>query len=386
MRFKAKLPQLIGLCILSTVAIGITLNTFGVFYTPISEDLGIPQSTVSFSATLCSLLIGFMAGPALKMARKTKPLPVMLFGALAAAASFGLLACAKSGIAVLACAVLRGCGCSCFFLPVITYLLGLHFTENRGFVTGIVTSFSGLGGAVLNPIMTGIIASAGWKTACLVTGGITLVLTPIGVLLSVKGAVITHSEAERSQSFRDLLTGKFFACAAFGFLASGISALATFFSAYSIFSGIGAMTGAAMMSAAMISNIVVKLIFGVMADKLGVFRSAAIMAAILLIGTVSLAVFRAPVLLIASAVLFGADYALSNVCVSLLTRKMWREEEYARVYPYMNMTTSVSYAIYIALIGAILNLFDSYLPVFIFIGLSGALLLVLIPVMKKQCE
>ena len=54
------LLTLICCCLLAASSVGVFTNSVGVFYTPVSEALGVGRGAFALHATLCALVMGFL--------------------------------------------------------------------------------------------------------------------------------------------------------------------------------------------------------------------------------------------------------------------------------------------------------------------------------------
>lgn len=174
---KSARPWIIfaGCCVMSFIGFALVTNTVGLYYTPVSEELGVPYTSVVFSSTVmsvCSIIASLFAG---KLLQKI-----------------------DTRIVISACILILGCGF--FGLSAMTELWQLYvifgvmgfayiialglapnvlmsnwFEDRLGLVMGVAGGVSGLGGMVFNPIITQFIGDFGWRTSYVITGVIMLV-------------------------------------------------------------------------------------------------------------------------------------------------------------------------------------------------------------------
>ncbi len=113
------------------------------------------------------------------------PKPLMYVGSVIAAAGRVLFSFAGSVLAFYAAGVVLGIGCGLSFQLVPIIWVNNWFTQRKGTALGVVMGGTGLGGAMWSFLIPMISASAGWRTAYLVTAAVVLVVPPLATLLLI---------------------------------------------------------------------------------------------------------------------------------------------------------------------------------------------------------
>jgi MFS family permease len=158
---------LVACFIVTTVASG-TMMGFGVFITPMADDMGWSHSALSFSYALSAMVTG---------------IGVLIFGSFLNSHSVRLIFFLSTlvhcfGIYMTSTATtieafyfwygfVASAGRSAFFMSTTT-LITRWFEKRRGLVMGIMMSGNGLGPFIFSPVITWMIFMWDWQTAYMV--------------------------------------------------------------------------------------------------------------------------------------------------------------------------------------------------------------------------
>lgn len=366
-------------CGLFASSIGICTNSMAVFYGPVSEALGVGRGTFALSITISALVSGFFSPVVAKWMGSHPLRPMLLFGVLLNAAVTLSMAWAGNIWLFYGLGVLRGIGMSCFSLMPVTTIIGSWFETRHGLAMGIAMSFSGLSGAVFNPIFSAIIESAGYRQAYICMAVFSLILALPGALflrLRPQEFSLLPYGADRDVPAPDLPKvsekksgGAVWACLPFVVLAllavlqNFITGVAQHFPGYAETVGLTAGVGAMMVSAGMVGNIVSKLIIGVLSDRFGPFMASAVMMSVnaIALGVLALLPKGAFPLALGAAFFYGAVYSITAAGISLITRRIFGMERYAAAYSAVTIMTSIGNAVSLTIIGTIYDVTGTYL-------------------------
>ena len=361
-------------CGLAASAVGIFTNSLGIFYTPVSEALQVGRGAFALHATLGTLTLGFLSPVTARLLKSVNLRLLLLIGVVLSCGSTALMSVADSIAAFYVLGIIRGIGMTTFSLMPITTIINNWFRKKHGLAVGIALSFSGLAGAAFNPVMNALITGIGWRNAYLfmalfggllaLPGILILRLTPqeVGLLpygsdsdANVPGtsATETHHRIPRAP----LLT-----LAVMTLLHTSITGIAQHFPGMSETIGLTAATGAAMVSAGMIGNIVSKLVIGTLSDRIGPFRASMTMILINMLSLLGLLLLPAdyPAAILGMAFLYGTVYSVGAVGIPLLTRTLFGTENYASAYSVMTLCTSVGSASALTIIGLVYDFTGGY--------------------------
>lgn len=207
-----------------TVSMGIR-QTFGLFLTPITTDLGIGREAFGFAVALQQIFWGLFQPACGMIADRYGTGRVLLLGTLAYMAGLAVMANAAGPLQLdLGVGVFTGFAMAATAFPVVLGAVGrIVPPESRSMAFGIVSAGGSLGQFIMAPIGQGFIAAFGWSGALLAMIAIAAIMAPLAFPLtgkagdsaggaqadqSIKGAV---SEAAAHGGYRYLTAG-FFVC------------------------------------------------------------------------------------------------------------------------------------------------------------------------------
>jgi len=374
---------LIVCCGLTASSIGLCVNVVGVFYTPVSESLGILRGTFAMQSTLTmsGTAVGALFAP--RVIDKWGIKRAIGSGALLAALSTILMAFANQIPVFYVLGIIRGLGSSLFSFVPVTMIINQWFHQKHGFATSIVLSFSGITGAVFSPVLTFCIDTFGWRNAYIVMGIIIFVFCipaficrftfdpredgylPYGFQ---EEEVVLHKADLRRPLF-NYRQWTFIALLVLSILVTLIAQITQHFPGFAEAIGHGSQVGAVMLSAGMMGNIFSKLIMGSLCDRLGAVKVVIGLITVNMFSMVLLITQSSSVLLMVAAFLFGSAYGVAAVGVTLLTRHFFGMENYGKAYPLISFGANFGGAFALSLVGYIYDFTGSYYYAFC-IGLA----------------
>lgn len=331
--------------LLAAALLGVCTTADSVLYSALAQQMGAARSKVSTGAALALAVLALASPLAVRLAERTPLRFLTALGGLLAAGALAGLSCVRSVPGMYALFFLRGLGCACFSVPIITSVVAAWFVHRRGLATGLVMSASGAAGALVSPLLAFAAHAAGYPAARLVQAGLALLLTAPGSLLFLHAApeevgvraLLSRSEERAAQrtggpGLRGR-PGVYALLLVFSAAATALNQLVLHFSGYAESLGLSSATGAAMVSAAMAGSVVSKALAGALCDRLGAVRANLV---ILGAGGAGLAVLccapGAGGVLYAAAALYGMVYSLQTVGLPQLTAQLARPEEYGRAF------------------------------------------------------
>ncbi|MDO4798331.1 MAG: MFS transporter [Coriobacteriales bacterium] len=384
MRIKGTyLLVLVAMCGLIASGVGLVTNVAGLFFDPVAAEIGVSKGQVSLMLTICNICfaLGGMVAPPLMRARNPKPLTIGATAALVA--STAALSLCHSIVPMYVLCVVRGLAAGVVGMVFATTVLGNWFVAGLGLVTSIAFGCSGIAGAVFSPVMSGIIAAAGWRVGYMVMAALTVVLNLPAILFlpAVDPAVcgrkaLGAAEGEASAATAGggkgtadtagAISGVLFALVlAYAIICSGITALPQHFPGLAQSLGLGA-TGATMLSLCMIANTGGKVLLGVLVDRIGARLSILGYCVAVLVGVVLMLFVHGPVSMLVAAVLYGLCYALATVGISMTARDVFGDANYTRVYPTFQLGGNFANAIFSSVIGFMYDFSGGYvLPLWV---------------------
>lgn len=351
------------------VVVGLIMSCAGIFYKPVSEELGIDIGKFGLYMSLNFLFSTLTLSFAGKLMERYSARSIMAVSSATAGA--GLMAMSQFNAVwqfYIAGAVF---GITLAFLLYLGFptLLNRWFKARMGVFIGICSAGSGIGGVLFNPIVGYLITNYEWRATYLIFGVLILLLvTPVLALflrnypkdkgLQPYGASATHATAVTVAT--DSRTGDqkkgiayakairmpvFYGLVLFAVLINAAATLNVFVPAYvqSIRFSIEQASFAA--SAVMVGVTVGKVILGMINDRStgwGVVATTALGVgglAILLMGHIGI------VVTIIGGFLFGWAYAGVSVQTPLLVRSVFGNRNYAQIYSNISMAIAIGGAI-----------------------------------------
>lgn len=347
-------------CMMMGIDVGLAMSCAGIFYQPVSEAIGATTGEFGLYMSLSFLTSALSLGFAGRMIEKYSARKLLSVSS----AVLGLTMILMSKFTCIWEFYAAGCviGVTLAFLLYLSFptLINRWFRKNVGFLIGLCSAASGIGGILFNPVGGWIITQWGWHAGYIAFGGvISLVVTPaIWYLLrdypSDKGLLpvgATESGASSDRCghpagsaapqgvdySRAVRTPAFYVLILFAFLIMASSTLFLFLPKYASSVGFSIEQGALVASGAMAGVTVGKLALGYINDRnctVGVLVSTLSGIAGLL---VMLCWHRWLAAIIGGAFLFGWCYAAVTVQTAVLVREVFGSREYARIYSMVSI-------------------------------------------------
>lgn len=379
-------------CLMMGVNVGLTFSCAGIFYKPVTSDLGITLGGFGLYMTvmyIASSLVLPLAGRLLERYSARR-----LF--TGASALNGIALCMMGMMSGLWGFYVAGAllGISIAFLLYMSYptLINRWFHTRMGLMIGICVAASGLGGIIFNPLGGWIITQWGWRMAYYVFGLIVIAgVTPLLALLLRDhpedmglrkfGMDADVSKAEGGSAgqpdggvsyARAVRMPVFYLLVVFSFIMMGCSTLNLFIPGFTENVGFSVEQASLAAAASMVGVTLGKLLLGWINDRnctAGVLLctgGGAAGLATIVVGGATL-----PIIL-AGSFLFGWCYAGVTVQTAMLTRAVMGSKDYSRIFATISVALSAGGAVASGGWGLLADA-TSYPVIFI----SGAALLIL---------
>ena len=186
---------------MSFVGSGLIVNTAGLYFDALGQDLGISRTAAAFPVSvrlIVSALAMLLFGRVFSRLNLRVALSVCVIVCTTA-----FLACAWFDSAWQFDAAFAVMGAS-YVVPVTLappVLLSMWFPTRFGTVMGIAGCLSGLGGAVFNPLVSHMITAYGWRTAYAATGvTVLLLLLPFAATVMERPSPRNAPDVQKSQT------------------------------------------------------------------------------------------------------------------------------------------------------------------------------------------
>jgi sugar phosphate permease len=376
-------------CLIMGINIGLVMSCAGIFYKPVSLDLGVSVGAFGLYMTFnfgFSFLMLPIAGK--MMDRYSARWLLTLSSGIV-----GLLYLGMSQFNAVWHFYIAGAitGASLAFLLYLSYpvLINRWFGARVGFFIGLCSAASGIGGVLFNPFAGHLIERYGWRNTYLIFGIIILVVvTPLlGLLLrshpADKGLKPFGGDKRLNETQKlgtdyaiAIKTPVFYALLVFAFLMVSVSTLNLFLPSYVTRLGYTVEQSAFVASAIMLGVTLGKVALGLINDKsslLGLLTSVGLGV----IGFIFLLLGEAGMLMMAlGGFLFGWAYAGVTVETALLVRTVFGTKDYSRIFSNISIALALGGAVMAGGWGYLADLIDFTLILSIAIALliaSGAI-------------
>jgi len=300
--------------LMTCVAAG-SIFSLAVYLQPIASETGWSRTGISSAMTFGFLALGLASFGWGVLSDRFGPRPVVLCAAFLLALGLFLASRAESLIAFqLSFGILVGAAGGAFFAPLIATTAN-WFERNRGLAVSLVSAGLGVAPMTMSPLAAWLIAELGWRPAMTVIAGLALaVLLLAGLLIrrapmpapaqaAGAGRPLTSTGAPPPGLVRKALTSPVFIVLALTFLLCCAAHSGPIFHvvSYAIYCGIAPLTAVTIYSVEGFSGLLGRLMFGILADRLGTRR---VLVAGLLVQALAIALY-------AQASQLGELYALS---------------------------------------------------------------------------
>lgn len=384
-------------CGLAASAIGVSINSSGVFYTPVSKSLGMMRGTFSMHMTIFSLVTAIGALFIPRIMKKVSYKILLSVSVGIAVIATGAMAYARTVPAFYILGAVRGLSTGMFSIVPLTMIINNWFEKKHGLATSIVFGFSGLAGSICSPILSRCIETFGWQTGYLIKATIILGLCLPAVIYPFhidpqKDGLMPYGLKEKKEteslsqpSSFHFMTIAFISFFIFGLLCSCITSITQHLPGYGESIGYNVSVGAMLLSAGMVGNIVSKLIIGALSDAVGAVKATITMIVANVMGIILLMIGSSSWLLVLGAFLFGSCYSIGAVSLPLLTKSFFGGEHYATVFPTISFASNLGAAISLSMVGYIYDFFGSYVYAFIIaLIMIGVCIMTLIITIKTK--
>ena len=372
----------------------IILTCFGIFITPVTQYFGVPK--VSFSLVFSVICLTMMVALPItgRLLKKYSMRTILTVDTLLCGLAYGAMGLVQAVWQLYICGVVIGIGLPGLIFLAVPTLIGNWFSKRVGFFTGLCFAFTGIGGALFNPIGSTLIASGsdGWRMCYFIFAAIILACTlpftffvvrdkpsDLGILpmgsgeknaaactdtsiatntnTDVATSASTATKSTRAQSNLDdgisahkaLRMPSFFMIGAFYALITLNQQISQFFPSYAAtFAATApeiAAAGGLIAGAVMVGQAVGKVVLGALNDtseRIACF--VGVLCGVVGLVLLWLKITTLPIMLLGAA-LFGVVYAMTTVETPILVRAVFGNKDYTIIYSRIAIVSSLMSAI-----------------------------------------
>jgi MFS family permease len=377
-------------CFIGVLVVFGVSYSFGVFLTPIQQDLGLSRSGVSLVFSLQTGVI-YVASAFLGVAADRYGVQsLMVFGSLAFAGGIVLTTVTESfPMLLFAYGIVTAIGLGAIY--VVSYAtVPRWFERRRGLAAGVTTAGLGLGMVAFPPTVSVLIGTLGWRGALLAVSAVGAVALLVGSYLIADDPTARHVDTSREfpggypaneptdwATYRtellDVAFSKRFLLVSIGWIGIYSTLFVVFVHIVSHAQdiGFGEQTGVVVLMIIGIITGLARIVVGAMSDRIGRFRTFVACSITMAAATIGLSVTASFVGLVVFAIVFGVAYGGNGALVSPLTADLFGHANPNAVFGLVSLSFAVSGIIAPWGAGVVYDLFGTYVLAFIGSGVLG---------------
>lgn len=372
---------MVGCCILQGCALGCLMNSGGIFFVPVCDDLGFDRGAFSLYLTFYFIATTFTYPFVAKFLPKWNFRAFLSGCVIVLGVTWALMGSFSELWQFYVAGVVLGIAGALVFVVASTVLIENWFADKRGTALGIAMCGSGIGGFVFPIIGNMMLETIGWRMTYVAFAVIMCVmilpwslfvfrLHPEELGLKPYGAEKMAEKAGAEEKTSGIPAKKAIFTLAFVciFLYAGIEAL---FSGYNNHLpgfaeslGYSAAFGAGILSLAQLGYSVATLVMGWVTDRIGVAASTYITLGITALSLVGFCLFQSEVPLMVAAFVFGMNSVIITISVPTLISEIFGKKYFAQILSYSCMSGIIG-CFGAAAVGACYDMTGSYVGSFV---------------------
>ncbi|KQV08930.1 MFS transporter [Devosia sp. Root105] len=386
--------------LITCVAMG-AMFALPVYLQPMAEDTGWSRAGISAAMTVGFIVMGVSGFGWGTLSDRIGARPVVLMATVLLGAGL-LLGSRASDLLVFQFAYggLVGAAGGAYFAPIISTTLG-WFDKNRSLAVSLVSIGGGIAPMVITPFASYLIEATGWRSAMLsIAIGALIVIVPAALLIR-RAPTLTEPEPaptpsaaaqpkRASTGWSALRTPQFVVLASVFFLCCAAHSGPIFHTvSYAMICGASALAAASIYSVEGLAGLFGRLIFGVLADRLGVRKVIVGGLVLQAVGIYTYIYVSELPQFYALAAVLGLAYGGVMPLYSVLARDYFSPRVMGTVLGGMVMTSSIGMAFGPVGGGWLYDTFGTYHWLYIAsagIGIAAAALALAFPAKKKDVD
>ncbi|MDO4266488.1 MAG: MFS transporter [Eubacteriales bacterium] len=378
---------LMGLCYAPLVSCA------SLFIKPITDDLGFSRSAYTLVSTI-STLIGIVMAPIMGKYMSTKHMHKILILCVAGVSiSYGMYSTASTLPGFYIRSVFVGLFAMGASMIPVSIVITNWFQKQRGLAMSIAMAGSGVGGAILSPLIGTWITNYGWrKTYMILAVLMFVVLVPICVLIvrqtpadkglepygageAAAAKKAASSGPEWNVTLKELKTMPVFWAFVAGILLISLTgSIISHIPSAVMDAGYATTTAASIASMYLAIAVPGKLLLGHIFDKYGAKAGILFGNVAFLLSVIALMFIQAPPMLYLMAVLFGFGTCIGTITPSVLTSKLFGVKGYGETYGFVTMFTNAGFAFGVPIIASVYDLTGSYNIAWIIVAVAAVIM------------
>lgn len=369
----------------------------GLFFYPVSTDLGCDLSTLTLYMTITMVVLALSMPLVGNLLTRVKIQRILTGAAILEVGSLVAMSQLTEAWMWYIAGAASGLGLAATSTVTITPTIGNWFHRKTGFAIGMVWAIQSVYDAAVSPILNNVIAACGWRTGYLALAAISaLMLFPSAIFLiryrpQEKGLLPYgyDPDAARAHQRADLGSGvpwkaavrsaPFVLCVFLVMLCQMTACMNQVFPTYAEVVGLGAAVGSLMVSAASICDVFLNPMAGATGDKFGITKSMVLWTGITMVSFVILIFgMGSPVLSCIGAGINDAMYAICGVGYSMFALTLFGMRDFERIYSRMACVGCLVASLGVPLMMFIYESTGSFTNVFLFCILVDAVIIGLV--------
>lgn len=374
---KGAICLMAGLILIRGFAGGGINLTSSLFFAPVAQDLGIGVGTLSLYFSIMSLVAVVWLPIAGKLTERYDARLLAVAGALLQGIPFAAFGLQSNvwGWYLLSVPHAMGTGLLVNLLGPI--LINRYFIRNTGLMLGLQSAFSGAFAAVFQPLTSGIIEKAGWRTGYVVVG---LVCTCASIIAALTLLGNRPAESDAQGPARDaggeiqvpektaVRSPSFYALLIFMTAVTGAAVFLQHVPTYGGLQGFSLGQVGLAMSLSSLGSGLGAIGIGIVSDRMGAIKTCFLILTLWVLGMLAF-LFCAGNLAVFSIGAFLNGVAVSGVgvIVAILTRLFYGSRDYGKIFAKVSMGSPLASIVLIPAYGFVYDATGSYFWVLIFL-------------------
>lgn len=375
-------------CVAIAMTTGVVSNCFSQFIKPVCADMGITRQEMNMIQTVfsfASMAFAMVWGSLSKKIHLHKAMCLSAVMMPIVYACYGLMQEIWMGYVISVVIT------PFFFIismTVFNYIIGNWFVKNRGLATGLASMGSGIGGMIMNTVVSQLIIWCGWRVTYGILAVIMFVLVVPLMIFVVRerpedkglmpygmeemGAAHAPEQGQKSDgesgyTLAEVLHMPVFWAVAFCSV-SVVMAICVFYQSLAPHlsdSGYSVTFAALMTSVAMGALAIGKVLLGRMFDKLGSRTAVTIACSCTFIGTTAMIFCKHPIALALIVLGVGLGCSFNAICMPIITRNIFGTKDYNSIYSKLTAATGLGSALAPIITGRTYDVCGSYIPAYV---------------------
>lgn len=386
---------LVSCAAIAMSVLGFMCNGVGVFLAPVCEELGFSRSSLSAYMSILQIIMVISLPVAGKLFLRVNVKLLLSFSIIIYAGGFFIMSQGHSLASWYIAGILQGiAGGFLLYLP-IPLLINNWFKIKTGFALGVALAFSGVGGAIINPVTQYFITNHSWRAGYIILAIIAMAVSlpfvlfviyfkPSDLGLEPYGADQTAWDSSTSEitginADAAVKTLPFY----FMFFTGALLALAANFNqhipGYLTSLDYPAMVGATAASTVMSGVMIGKILLGILNDRFGLkFASACgLLCGVFAMTFLFLDQLNIYIIYLGSF-LYGFGYAMLTLEPPLIIKAIFGSKDYSSILSYITTTQAVVGAVGVYFFALVFDLTKSFAANLVIVAIAYLISLFLI--------